>query len=519
MNSPATGRPTISGRVEAGQYLEVSLDDVEDANGVPDKAANVSGWYGVPSAGYGSDFGPGGFATVTTNYRMTWQRVDADGFSNPTEVWNPSTTYKLTPADVGKRIKVRVLFIDNKGSAEEVVSDATPVVVESGRPGAVLTSKSVCSRTPAVRDAIVAAVTGVTDCANVSRSHLRAIRTLTIPAGSLSTSGLRAWDFEGLSGPLALVLSRSGLSALPAGVFDDLTALDSLTLTGNALTALPPGIFDKNTALISLTLAINSLGVGALPEGVFEKLTALSTLTLLGNPGTSTFLPVANAGPDQGSVSASSSVTLSGSATGPWGNNVSFLWKQVTDATGATELTSGAVTLTGATTATPSFTMPATGGPFYFRLTVTGKGGLYTSMSDTVTVTTTSLATTAPSVTGVTILPEFGNGSWEEGETVEAALTFDEAVNLLAVTGGTVQKARRKTTGSNIGWVVTIRPSGSGDIAIRLPARACGEANAVCFDNSPLARDATGGGARRSGRSGRSGRSVHGLVHRGAGRA
>ena len=173
MNSPATGKPTISGRVEAGQYLEVSLDDVEDANGVPDKAAIVSGWYGVPSAGYGSDYGPDGFADLTVNYRMTWQRVGADGFSNPTEVWNPSTTYKLTPADVGKLIKVRVRFIDNKGSAEEVVSDATPVVVESGRPGAVLTSRSVCSRTPAVRDAIVAAVSGVTDCANVSRSHPR----------------------------------------------------------------------------------------------------------------------------------------------------------------------------------------------------------------------------------------------------------------------------------------------------------------------------------------------------------
>ena len=63
--------------------------------------------------------------------------------------------------------------------------------------------------------------------------------------------------------------------------------------------------------------------------------------------------------------------------------------------------------------------------------------------------------------------------------------------SLLAVTGGTVQKARRKTARSNIGWVVTIRPSGSGDIAIRLPARACGEANAVCFGNRPLARDAT----------------------------
>ena len=124
MNSPATGRPTISGRVEEGEYLEVSLDDVEDANGVPDKAANVTGWYGVPSAGYGSDYGPDGFATVTTNYGMTWQRVDADGFSNPTEVWNPFTTYKLTPADVGKRIRVRALSLITRALPRR--SSATP---------------------------------------------------------------------------------------------------------------------------------------------------------------------------------------------------------------------------------------------------------------------------------------------------------------------------------------------------------------------------------------------------------
>ena len=52
-----------------------------------------------------------------------------------------------------------------------------------------------------------------------------------------------------------------------------------------------------------------------------------------------------------------------------------------------------------------------------------------------------------------------------------------------------MESARRKTTGSNTGWIVTIRPSGPGDIAIRLPARSCGEANAVCFDNRPLAGD------------------------------
>ena len=39
----------------------------------------------------------------------------------------------------------------------------------------------------------------------------------------------------------------------------------------------------------------------------------------------------------------------------------------------------------------------------------------------------------APSITGTAILPELGNGSWGEGETIETALTFDEAVTVQSV--------------------------------------------------------------------------------------
>ena len=60
------------------------------------------------------------------------------------------------------------------------------------------------------------------------------------------------------------------------------------------------------------------------------------------------------------------------------------------------------------------------------------------------------------------------------------------AGGLLDVTGATVTKARRLTAGSNLGWEVTVTPSQSGDIAIRLPARACTETNAVCVGGSPL---------------------------------
>ena len=93
------------------------------------------------------------------------------------------------------------------------------------------------------------------------------------------------------------------------------------------------------------------------------------------------------------------------------------------------------VTLTGDDTAMPSFTAPSTGGDLYFRLTVTGKASTVTD-TDTVTVNVASGQVAAPAVTGVTILPEFDDGSWGEGETVEAALTFDEAVTV-DTAGGT----------------------------------------------------------------------------------
>ena len=58
---------------------------------------------------------------------------------------------------------------------------------------------------------------------------------------------------------------------------------------------------------------------------------------------------------------------------------------------------------------------------------------------------------------------------------------------LLDVTGANVNGARRLTAGSNQDWLVTVAPSGSDDISITLPARACGETAAICIaDNRPL---------------------------------
>ena len=69
------------------------------------------------------------------------------------------------------------------------------------------------------------------------------------------------------------------------------------------------------------------------------------------------------------------------------------------------------------------------------------------------------------------------------------ALSFRTvARDLLDVAGAEVTGARRHTPGSNQGWIVSVRPTQDGDVTISLPARDCGESNAVCVGGAPLAQ-------------------------------
>ena len=85
-------------------------------------------------------------------------------------------------------------------------------------------------------------------------------------------------------------------------------------------------------------------------------------------------------------------------------------------------------------------------------------------------------------------VPSSHNGS----TAFEMQLRFSEEVDLsytaftnglLTVTGGTVSKARRlqPQPQSNIGWEITVTPSGNGEVVITLPAnRACNVPPTVC---------------------------------------
>ena len=137
-------------------------------------------------------------------------------------------------------------------------------------------SSIIGSRTPQVRDAIVAEVPGANSTGDITEARLADITNLDLYNTGITV--LKVGDFDGLTALTSLYVTNNELSALPAGLFDDLTALTQLELSGNALSAVPTGIFDNLTALTQIEMHSNQLS--AVPTGIFDNLTELTQLNL-----------------------------------------------------------------------------------------------------------------------------------------------------------------------------------------------------------------------------------------------
>ena len=228
-----------------------------------------------------------------------------------------------------------------------------------------VTVGGICGRTKAVRDAIVGKISGVSDCANVTRKQLAAI-TGRLSLQRQNLSSLKAVDFKGLTSLGDLRLYDNQLTSLPPGIFDDLAGVTVLDLDDNRLTALRAGIFDHNPKLNTLYMEDNQLQ--ELPENIFRRNRGLHAFWLAGNPG-APFRPAApDAGPDQ-TVATGAEVTLSGAAGagGPWGDNVRFKWRQV-DGPASHKTIGNDVLPGGSDRAATTFTAPAAPTTLHFRL-------------------------------------------------------------------------------------------------------------------------------------------------------
>ena len=96
-NSPATGVPTIGGTAQVGETLTADVSSIADADGLG-------------------------------NATFSYQWVRNDGSADSDISGATGSTYKLTNADQGKTIKVRVSFADDRDNDESLASQATATV-------------------------------------------------------------------------------------------------------------------------------------------------------------------------------------------------------------------------------------------------------------------------------------------------------------------------------------------------------------------------------------------------------
>ena len=109
INNPAAGEATVTGTPQVKRTLAAAVSGVSDDDGLTRAA-----------------------------YSYQWMRVDG---ATETNIGTGSPTYTLVAEDLGKRIKVRVAFVDDRGNYETLTSEATPPVEAfkpADRPGTVL---------------------------------------------------------------------------------------------------------------------------------------------------------------------------------------------------------------------------------------------------------------------------------------------------------------------------------------------------------------------------------------------
>ena len=249
-NNPATGAPTIIGRVRVDETLAADTRSIADADGLD--------------------------AAI-----FEYQWVSNDGNADTDIAGATDSTYTIVPGDRGRTVKVRVSFTDERGNEESLTSEPT------GRIGA----SGICDRTPAVMAAIVAGMAGVGDCSEASETRLRTWTgsqrfgpgvTPGLYLQGRGLSALQAGDFRDLHALRALDLNRNFLETVPEGLFEDLRAVEEFYLSGNLLTELPDGVFDGQGEELGI-LDLSANGLETLPEGVLRNLAGLVSLSLSGN--------------------------------------------------------------------------------------------------------------------------------------------------------------------------------------------------------------------------------------------
>ena len=129
-NKEATGAPTISGTAQAGETLTANTSGIADADGLDDAT-------------------------------FAYQWVVNDGTTDANIEDATDSAYEVSDDDVGKTVKVKVSFTDDRGHAESLTSAATAAVAAG--PNSPATGAPTISGTAQVDETLTANTSGIAD--------------------------------------------------------------------------------------------------------------------------------------------------------------------------------------------------------------------------------------------------------------------------------------------------------------------------------------------------------------------
>ena len=492
-NTPATGAPTISGTVQVGETLTVSISGIADTDGL----ANVS-------------------------YSYQWIRNDGSTDTDIQDAAGSSNT--LVDADAGKTITVQVTFTDDAGN-EEILTSAATAAVEA-RPNTPATGAPTVSGTVQVGEALTANTSGIVDSdgtTNASYSYqwirndgstdtviqdatgsgytlvdadegktIKVKVSFTDDAGheetltSTATASVEARANSPATGAPTIsgtVQVRETLTASPSGIADTdgltnvsysyqwtrndgSTDTDIQDATGSGYTLIDAD--EGKTIKVQVTFTDDA--------GHEETLTSTATASVEARPNS----PATGAPTISGTVQVRETLTAStsGIADTDGLTNVSYSYQWIrNDGSADTDIQDAAGS---------SYTLvdADAGKTIKVKVSFTDDAG------NEETLTSAATASVAGAPEPITVTLENNPASHNGTDEFTFQIRFSEHFELsyktlrdhaLAVVGGTVKKAQRQVKGSNIGWTITVEPASNAHVEIVLPATTdCGATGAIC---------------------------------------
>ncbi len=508
VNRPATGLPTIGGTAQVQETLTADISGIADEDGL-------------------------------TSVSYSYQWIRGDGNTDTDISGETASTYTLVSADVGKAIKVRIIFIDDAGNDESLTSEATAAVTASNT---LATGEPTITGTAQVGEELTADTTDISDSdglINASFTYRWLADDTDITDATGSTYTLAAAD-EGKAIKVRITFTddagndesltseaTAAVAAIPNSVATGAPAISGTVQVGQTLTASTSNISDSD-GLTNATFTYQWIANDGTEDTDIQDATG-STYTVGADDEDKTIKVRVSFTDDWGNQETRTSDVTVAVAAAPSPSPLTaaihdkpeshngqdafkfelrfsedpkedFSYKTLRDhaftVTGGTVV--GARRLDGDSD-TPNIrweisVSPDSNADVTVELPATedcdAQGAICTADGTMLSIPLKFTVKGPPLTASFESVPTSHNGSdnfkfrisfSEELETNFSYKTLRD--HAFTVEGGTMDGARRLVSGSNIRWEISFNPDSNGDVTIVLPATTdCNAQGAICAD-------------------------------------